>query len=369
MQLTNIVKSSFGFKNLFNLVQRLLSANLLILKVIFLLSKLAKRVFKILRETWFNIAYLFWGYIPHRVKGHRGLKVLVYHGVSKKDPLKFNSRFLSVKQFEQHLIAIKKCFNPISLKDFQENKLSGVKMNVMLTFDDGLKNNFENALPLLIRHRVPAVFFVTATEHPDNYLFNDIIDVFSYIGPKEITINKVKFTKKKTGIHYRYKNEQNELLANYFHAEGLIEREMILRQIFELKPKKEFRKYNDYIELMNKADLKKISETPEMSIGSHGCSHVDFSTIPDEELSLELKNSKRSISEVTKMNCNTIAFPYGNYNEKTILLCQESGYGYLFGTEKINNTQDKDFIISRMTVNPFVSAINQMYYISKNKYE
>ena len=41
-----------------------------------------------------------------------------------------------------------------------EGKRKIIGKNFHLSFDDGFKNNFLNAVPILIKHQVPAIFFV-----------------------------------------------------------------------------------------------------------------------------------------------------------------------------------------------------------------
>jgi peptidoglycan/xylan/chitin deacetylase (PgdA/CDA1 family) len=239
----------------------------------------------------------------------------------------------------------------------------------MLTFDDGLKNNLEKALPLLVKHNVPAVFFVTAGANRNQYLFNDIIDVFSFTGPKNIEINGIGFTKKRGRRHYRYNNNENRLLAKYFHDSNTAAREAIIDQIYALKSKQEFAAYSDYIDLLSDNDIGKLTSSASAVIGSHGISHTDFSVLSSEQLFVELVESKKILEGITGTKCEAIAFPYGNYNALTLKLCKEAGYKYIFGTEKINAEQDKTDVIARFTINPYVSAINQMYYIAKNRYD
>jgi peptidoglycan/xylan/chitin deacetylase (PgdA/CDA1 family) len=334
-----------------------------------LIHKIKSRVTKILREAWFNASYLAFDRIPKKIKNRRGVKILVYHSVSKNEPTKFNSRFLSLTRFEEHLLAIKKCYHPLSLKDFKEGKISSSKLNVLLTFDDGLKNNFTNALPLLMKYKVPAVFFITAVDNSSHYLFNDILDVFSLIGPETVILNGINFVKRKAGIHNRYYGDNTILLAHYFQNLDSEKRDEVLEQIFRYIPKHEFKQYNEYLALMSHDEIRELSGREGMSVGSHGVSHVDFSAITPEEVLHELKSSKERLETITGKICDSIAFPYGSYTRETITLCKENGYDYLFGTENIREPGDRDFIIERFTVNPFVSAINQMYYIAKNNYE
>ena len=323
---------------------------------------------KRIRETWINVSYGWFNQVPRAVAHARGTRILIYHGVCKSEALKFNARFLTEAQFESHLVALKKCFNIISFEDFSSGNLSSDKLNVFLTFDDGLKNNFESALPLLLKHQVPATFFITVVENNSEFLFNDLLDVFSLMGPASITINSIAFVKQKSYIHYRYVNAEGAFLANYFHATNANQKKEIIKQIFNYVPLEKFEAYKEYLALMSDEEIKLLSFAPGITLGTHGVSHSDFGVLAPNELSLELKESRDRLEKLSGKECRLVAFPYGNYNENVLELCKEQGYTYLFGTEKLLNPGDRPLVIERFTVNPFISAINQMYYIARNNY-
>jgi len=332
-------------------------------------GKIKKKFRKKLREMLLDVAYSFSDRLPSAIRNQRGIRTLVYHSVCKENALKLNARFLTEAQFEQHLIALKTCFNPISFEAYKQKKISSGKLNVLLTFDDGLKNNLTLALPLLVKHKVPAVFFVTALKNRQHYLFSDLLDVFSLIGPPEIEINGIRFVKKKRYIHYRYLNSEGQLLGNFFHHTTEEERNKIIQQIFAYVPPQRFAIYNIYLDLMSEEEIRSAADSGYISFGTHGSSHCDFTDLDSVELERELKESKRWIETLTGKSCDLVAFPYGNYDQATLKLCSASGYAYVFGTEKLERPEDRSQVIERFTVNPFISAINQMYYIAKNKYD
>ena len=82
------------------------------------LIKAKRKVARISSEAYRSAAYSLFGYFPKVISREKGLRVLIYHGICKNDASKFNSRFLTLPQFEEQLIALKKCFNPISADDF-----------------------------------------------------------------------------------------------------------------------------------------------------------------------------------------------------------------------------------------------------------
>ncbi|HEV2746192.1 MAG TPA: polysaccharide deacetylase family protein [Allosphingosinicella sp.] len=105
--------------------------------------------------------------------GHRlmiappGVPVLTYHSVSPDPSWLPWSREISVhpKTFERHLRTLRKMgCNVIPTVDFVALRRAGRTVppnSVMLHFDDGYRDNWLYAVPLLRRERMPATFFVS----------------------------------------------------------------------------------------------------------------------------------------------------------------------------------------------------------------
>jgi hypothetical protein len=177
------------------------------------------------------------------------------------------------------------------------------------------------------------------------------------------------FQPKKIFLNQRLVNKDGLQLAHYFHKAPQTERARILQTLTDHIPGTELSKYKLYYELMNEADLKEISMHPDYEIGAHGFYHTDLSALGDKELNDELQRSAAYLKRVLNKDTESIAFPYGNYNQAVIDACEKQGFRYLFRTEKDMPANTQAMLLERFTVNPFVSALNQMYYIAKNNYE
>ena len=64
--------------------------------------------------------------------------------------------------FENNLYFLKRNTNVISLDDFISDRLSAVKINTVITFDDGYKSWVTEAIPVLQELKLPATFFVSS---------------------------------------------------------------------------------------------------------------------------------------------------------------------------------------------------------------
>jgi peptidoglycan/xylan/chitin deacetylase (PgdA/CDA1 family) len=105
------------------------------------------------------------------------LTILLYHGVtnSLSDGIEnFSHKHLSIKDFENHIRFIKKNCNILSMDDVVNIKNEGghwPQNAVAVTFDDGFKNNFTTAAPILEKYGCPATFYICAGMINANLMF------------------------------------------------------------------------------------------------------------------------------------------------------------------------------------------------------
>jgi peptidoglycan/xylan/chitin deacetylase (PgdA/CDA1 family) len=94
------------------------------------------------------------------------LLILMYHHVAVPPAnVRLRGLYTTPRQFDGHLRWLKK--QPVEFTTFEQLRSgahSSCSRLVMLTFDDGLHDNFTEALPVLRRHDVPAVVYPIVNE-------------------------------------------------------------------------------------------------------------------------------------------------------------------------------------------------------------
>jgi peptidoglycan/xylan/chitin deacetylase (PgdA/CDA1 family) len=95
-------------------------------------------------------------------KGEVSIPVLNYHsiGVSKGNTLVLDPKKLT----QQMEFLAEQGYSPLTLSDFillLEKKKAAPAKPVLLTFDDGYIDNYEQAMPILKRHGFPATIFIS----------------------------------------------------------------------------------------------------------------------------------------------------------------------------------------------------------------
>ncbi len=96
------------------------------------------------------------------LKRYRSI-ILVYHEISKQGA---SSKYaVSVENFEKQMDYIKRHFSTVSLDtilETHEGKLSSATDTVAINFDDGFKDNFLNAYPVLKKYQLRATIFLVS---------------------------------------------------------------------------------------------------------------------------------------------------------------------------------------------------------------
>lgn len=100
-------------------------------------------------------------------------KILMYHRFSPVE----KKHEVSAAVFEQHLKLIKRYFNPMTLAQLAKNlreQGKPPKHAVVITVDDGYRDFYEVAFPLLKHYQIPATFYVTTGfVNEDTWLWPD----------------------------------------------------------------------------------------------------------------------------------------------------------------------------------------------------
>jgi peptidoglycan/xylan/chitin deacetylase (PgdA/CDA1 family) len=94
-------------------------------------------------------------------EGERTLRILMYHKVNDLTP---NPTTVPTGVFSEQMALLGELgYTPVSLRTVRDHYLEGAPLPpgaVLITFDDGYRDNLENALPILREHGYPAVLFV-----------------------------------------------------------------------------------------------------------------------------------------------------------------------------------------------------------------
>ena len=315
--------------------------------------------------------------------------ILMYHQVCdrKSDPWELA---VHPDHFHAQLDYLKKNFNVVPMAELADGiTRHTLKRTVAITFDDGFKDNYTNAAPLLDYHNLPATFYVATTAMKQEHVYwwdalQDVIfesevlpvrfDMPINGAPVQFTFRSDRKLNSKIANQIRAWNYHlpipNERVAFYMLLWHHIKPLTYAQQNRTLDAIREWAAHEAFINAdavtMSVREMQMLSENALFSIGAHSVHHAMLSQQTPIEQAYEVKESKNQIERWLGKPVNGFAYPYGNYNSTTQILLKEAGFKYAVSTEQKAVTREDDpFALPRIQVKnwcvyEFASKLNEM---------
>ncbi|MCW3040331.1 MAG: polysaccharide deacetylase, partial [Solirubrobacterales bacterium] len=95
-------------------------------------------------------------------RGWRGALVLTYHRIGDADACPYDRGLFSATQarLDEQMAYLRRHFDIVDTAEGLRAAYGRRGRAVAVTFDDGYRDNYDLALPVLREHRIPATFFV-----------------------------------------------------------------------------------------------------------------------------------------------------------------------------------------------------------------
>lgn len=264
--------------------------------------------------------------IGRAVRNHDGCLIFYGHRVSDDDEGYLEG--LKPSWLDEQLAYLTRHYEVIPLSELVrclEERRAPPKKSVVITFDDGFRDNFEYALPLLQKHNATAtVFVVTGSlstgELPWSerlgYLFqHTVVDAFS--GPE--TGNQRVSLATPGQRHSAYQVVRKPLATMCREdRDAAISR---VANSLEVEPPKD---------RMLNWDQARDMLAAGNEIGAHTYSHPLLAQIPYEEAKWEMKKSLSDIREHLRIENPAFCFPGGSFNDRLLDLVPRLGFRSAF---------------------------------------
>ncbi|MEK7629052.1 MAG: polysaccharide deacetylase family protein [Patescibacteria group bacterium] len=282
----------------------------------------------------------------------------------------------SVKEFERQVDFLSKNFEIVSMGQVFNSAKNGLSGKFCaITFDDGLKGQYENALPILLNNKVIGTFFpITSTfegrlpaTHKVHALLShisslELIDIFhKFIKEFYPDIESTYFIPKDKRLFERRKHE-DLFTANFKETMISLPEDIkgrFLRYCFKMM-KLDEKKISKEI-FMNKDDVVNLCGQ-KMEIGSHSHGHYSMSAVGAEFLKKDIQLSKDILSNLLNKNIDTFSYSHGHYTDFGIKVLKDMGFKNAVTIEPRSVTkEDNAFLLPRYDANDirdFISNIN-----------
>lgn len=258
------------------------------------------------------------------------ITILCLHRVSDEESLTFPP--FKIKDFERLLQYIDKHYQVVTIEML--SKIDSNKPLLVLSFDDGFLDFYENALPLLKKYGMLCNLNVVTKCLDNNFQI--------WTQRQNNLLHEIFIRKHKCVLDL----DSKQINIDTFHSQNIIDINLELFYFLFSKDENFVDAFlNDIVNripfdipatpMMNWEDLKNALRNYDIELGSHSVSHITLSNIRDKEkLKEEINDSKKKIEMHTGRKVDIFALPNGNYNDEVIDQCKNSGYNHVLTVDE-----------------------------------
>lgn len=301
---------------------------------------------------------LLWTGVTGLLRRARKRRVLILYLHSVIDPstatwTPLRTHF-PLDRLRRQLAVLSRHYQWLSLDEALE-VLSGekppVSNGVVLTFDDGYRNNMELALPVLEEYGIKPVFFV-ATGMLDSrtpYWFERLDYAIQQLEqPARVRIGSRSLTftpGDREALRTTY--AELRLLAKehfdddsefYTFVDGVSQR----LEKAAGKALADIQKDDLCSATLSKDDLANLASSGRATIGSHTVDHVRLDVVDEATCREQLQQSRKYIEEATGEACRHFCYPNGNWNALAAQAVADAGYASAVTTDVGSNAVGDD---------------------------
>lgn len=264
--------------------------------------------------------------------------ILMFHYFHDNEKYKKVQGSISAEELEN--LITKSKYKVISadiwIKKYLESDLK--ENEVCLSFDDGLKEQMEIALPILEKYNLKGIFNINTKpilkgydelelyRYYRNYFFDNIDEFYNhFFDVLKIKLDNYEKINKETDFNNYLVNSKfytyNDRKFRYFRDEILKDKyhDIMDTLIGDLKNSIETKKFI----WMTKEDIKSLSEKGHL-VGLHTHNHpTTLNYYSYTEQKEEFSENKKILEEITGETIKISAYPCGKYNNDTLKLMKE----------------------------------------------
>lgn len=246
--------------------------------------------------------------------------------------------YVTSATFEMQVAFLKENFRILFLDELIAKIIKGEEVDrcCAITFDDGWKDNHDNAFPILQKYQVPATIFLATSFIGTNRVFwpeeianwlerpswthEERKDVHTHIEKFRQQMEKCKLDNRES-----YTARAIELLKQYSYGE----RNIILDHFRTTNPSSNHSRH-----MLSWEEVALMANSGLLDFGAHTAGHEILDQLPQADIRKEILQSREDIRLHLGVKAATFAYPNGNYNEDVKQILQEFDFAGAVTTKK-----------------------------------
>jgi peptidoglycan/xylan/chitin deacetylase (PgdA/CDA1 family) len=287
------------------------------------------------------------------------LTVANYHYIRENFNTKYPSIFgVTPKQFRNQLLLLKDkgdFVHPNELILNHDEILNSKNNFFFITYDDGLKEQYKYALPILDELKIPAAFFANSRNFLDKKLSNvhkihllrSIVSPSDFLSQLSKHNNAIQLSQSdiaKAQSIYIYDDKKSASLKYLLNFKiNFTIQEYLINAIFV-----NYFNENDILGELYMSENEIIDLSKKGFLGSHTHNHFPIGLLHEIEMKFELQNSKQFFENLTNSKIEMVAYPYGTpeaCTNEVAKMANEVAYKLGFTTTRGINTKENNLLL------------------------
>jgi peptidoglycan/xylan/chitin deacetylase (PgdA/CDA1 family) len=285
----------------------------------------------------------------HRPHQRATLSILIYHRVrAVPDPLFPNA--MHAGRFDAHVRLLRRFFSLLPLDEAIERLMTATlpARAVTITFDDGYADNHDVALPILLRHRATATFFISTGFLDGGLMWNDVI----LEGTRRFPGNQIDLESLGIGAYpLRHNAERRAAMLEIIDRLKYMPHATRTALAREIAGRSEASLPDN---LMMRAEQVAALSKAGMGIGAHTVTHPILAHVDDATARKEIAQGRSELQSITGTAVDYFAYPNGrpgrDYAPVHVAMVREAGFRAALSTAQHCATPaDNRFELPRFT--------------------
>lgn len=274
---------------------------------------------------------VYWSGLVQALPPQGRAAILMYHSIAPPEtaPYVDFAWRMSPERFEEQVRFLTRHRRVVALGELVEQLQRGENPapgSVVLTFDDGYRDNLEVAAPILRRHRAPATLFL-ATAYVGRGESQWVDRLYTVFTTRGLARCPLPATRTEPARDFDLASPVEWRQAYHRIALQLLEaspdeREALLGDLeAQLKPVGRPPRLT-----LDWSDVRTLAERyPEFEIGVHTAEHLDLSRRSGAEIRAELETSIRDVEREVGLRPRSFSFPYGRSSPDACRIAADVG--------------------------------------------
>jgi peptidoglycan/xylan/chitin deacetylase (PgdA/CDA1 family) len=277
--------------------------------------------------------------------------------------------YVSPETLDLHLAELKKHFELVHLSEWLRRAKQGSplpKLACAVTFDDGWRDNYEFALPVLVKHGAPATIFLVSSYIGTTYRFwpNRLMSLLqkSFAKPGSVTFPQP--LSRIVGPVLAAAAERGELRGD--DADAVVQgakgwEEDEIRGLVETA-ERSCGDISEAGEILDREEIAKLGASGLVRFGSHTATHFRLrGRVSSQDLEREIVGSRKHLQDLSGQAIELFCYPNGETSPGAIALVRQHYLGAVTTCKGWHQASDDPELICRIGVHEDISNARQPF--------